>query len=642
MNSLTLSSIRRFFHKQNRIYVLTLALVITVLMPACSKLDDPSLEPAFDATLVEQPAPMVAQAYSTNKNVFFGDLHIHTELSTDAYVMGVRSVPDDVYRFAKGATIEHGAGYPIKISRPLDFAAVTDHSEYLGQARQASLDVPTTRKPLRDLLLNGSVAKITKAWLETTGFIRKNGFGFGVDIVDREINQGAWQLIIDAAERHNEPGVFTAFIGYEWSAFAESSSVHLHRNIIYRSNQVAPVPFSSIDSDRPEDLWKFLQLENQQGRACFAIPHNANLSNGNMYASRDSEGQPLTAEYAAMRSRFEPISEILQIKGASETHTLLSTEDEFADFELTDLIVGGGDPSLEQVKGSYMRDALRVGMELSHSEGFNPFKFGVIGSSDSHNASSPSDEANYTGKLPMMDGSAGLRTGEALLLPSSVNPVTRWGSGGLAGVWAHENTRAALFDALLAKETFATSGPRISVRFFAGLDYTTEMLQLGDTIAEAYARGVPMGGQLRNLPENRGPRFLVLAMKDPDGANLDRAQIIKAWVDSDGVSHEKIFDVAVSDGRTFDTDLGKVPGVGNTVDLATATYTNEIGATSLSVVWTDPEFDANQEAFYYVRVLEIPTPRWSTYDAVMLDIEPMEPATIQERAITSAIWYSSN
>ena len=293
-------------------------LAVLVITSACSKFDDPSLQPPFDAAKTEPAPVMVAVPFDKNKNVFFGDLHIHTGLSTDAFVMGVRSTPNDVYTFAKGGAIEHGLGYPVQISRPLDFAAVTDHSEYLGQARQANLDVPSTRQSLRELLLEGSTLSITLAWLETTNFIRSNGFGYGVDQVDAEINKSAWQLTIDSAERHNSPGIFTAFIAYEWSAFSGAPTVHMHRNVIYRSSNVAEIPFSSLDSQRPEDLWKFLEEQNQQGKKVFAIPHNANLSDGRMYANQDSEGKPLTADYAAMRNRYEPISEIFQVKGASE------------------------------------------------------------------------------------------------------------------------------------------------------------------------------------------------------------------------------------------------------------------------------------------------------------------------------------
>ena len=620
--------------------LISLSFIAALFITACSKLDDPSLLPAFDPAKLRLPAKLLATPFKEDKSVFFGDLHIHTGLSTDAFVMGVRSTPDDVYTFAKGGTIEHGAGYPIQISRPLDFAAVTDHSEYMGQAREAGLDIPTTRQSLRELLLEGNTFSITRAWLETTNFIRTKGFGYGEDKADRTINKNAWQLTIDTAERHNEIGVFTTFIAYEWSAFAGEPTVHMHRNVIYRGSNVADIRYSSVDSQRPEDLWKFLEAQNKLGKTVFAIPHNGNLSAGKMYAKLDSEGEPLTEKYAAMRSRYEPISEIFQIKGASETHTLLSPEDEFADFELTSLEIGGGEPELDTVKGGYMRDALRVGMELSHKEGFNPFTFGVIGASDSHNASSPVDENNYTGKLPMMDGSAGLRTDQATLLPSGINPVTRWSSGGLAGVWAEENTRASLFDALRRKETYATSGPRMKVRFFAGWNYSADILQQSEVIKLAYAGGVPMGGRLQGTSNNTAPSFVVMASKDPEGANLDRLQIVKAWLDASGVSHEKVYDVVASDGRTPNVKTGKIAAVGNTVDVEAAEYSNTIGTPQLSSVWTDPDFDSSNEALYYARVLEIPTPRWSTYDAKTLGVEAMAPATIQERAVTSAIWYA--
>jgi hypothetical protein len=622
-------------YSMNRSLILV-PLLGAVLLGACSKLEDASLDPALAA----KPEPGIAVSPDPNRNLFFGDLHIHTGLSTDAYVFGVRSLPEDVYTFAKGGTIEHGAGYPISISRPLDFAAVTDHAEYMGQARLADLDVPTNQRPLRDLLLNGNALSITLAWIRSTGFISEKGFGFGVDQPDPEVNRAAWQMTIDAAQNHNEPGVFTAFIAYEWSAFVDTSSVHIHRNVIYRGDEVSDLPFSYVDSPRPEDLWRFLERETEAGRTAFAIPHNANLSNGNMYRDVDTDGEPIDIEYAAMRSRFEPISEILQVKGSSETHPLLSSLDEFANFELAGLVPGQGSDNLDTIRGSFARDALRLGLQLSHREGFNPYEFGVIGASDSHNASSPVEEDSYHGKLPMMDGSAGLRTDEATLLPAGVSPVTRWGSGGLAGVWARENTRASLFDAMANKETFATSGPRISVRFFAGWNFDRALAEAHDSVERAYATGVPMGGRISAARNGKSPSFLVMAQKDPDGANLDRVQIIKAWVDGEGNSHEKVFDVAVSGGRVVDVNTGKLPAVGNTVNVETATYDNSIGAASLATVWVDPEFDAVQEALYYARVIEIPTPRWSTYDARTLGTEPMDPATIQERAITSAIWYS--
>jgi hypothetical protein len=618
---------------------LSVAACLVVTAVSCSRIDDPSLFPAFNEVSVGEPPSLRSTGFNSQPNLYFGDLHVHTGLSTDAFVMGVRSRPEDVYRFARGHAIEHAAGYPIRIARPLDFVAVTDHSEYLGQAWSENVDAPTNRRALRDLLLNGNALSITWAWFRTTLLMRQRGFGWDMSGPDPVVNQSAWRETIEAAEKYNQPGVFTSFIGYEWSAYVGDVGTHIHRNVIYRGSDVADKPFTSLDSNRPEDLWNFLRQEERQGRVAMAIPHNANVSKGNMYAPVTSEGIPIDKDYAETRAYYEPLNEILQIKGASETHPLLSSLDEFAALGIA-RIEPHLEDSLESVKGSYARDALRLGIELSHKEGFNPFKFGFIGSTDSHNASSPTEESDYSGKLPMMDGSAGLRTSAAMLLPMKYNPVSSWSSGGLAGVWSQENTRGAIFDALRRKETFATSGPRISLRMFAGWDLTAALLDRPDLMEQAYLRGVPMGGQLRRRADDASPGFLIMALKDEQGANLDRVQVIKGWVDADGRSHEKVFDVLASGGREIDQQTGSFPPVGNTVDLGAASYENTIGTASLLAYWEDPEFDPALEAFYYSRVLEIPTPRWSTYDAVKLGIEPMEPATIQERAIGSPIWYS--
>jgi len=603
------------------------------LLSGCGGIDDPSLQPLYDAQSVEPPPDMPPSAADGHRNLYFGDLHIHTSLSTDAFVMGVRSLPDDAYRFAKGHTSVHAIGYPIRLSRPLDFAAVTDHAEYLGQAKALNLDVPLTRRPLRDLLLEGSKWEITHAWFETMSRLLNHGFSVGPS--DAVTTPQAWREIVRSAESHNQPGVFTAFIGYEWSAYVDDVSVHIHRNVIYRSSDISAKPFSSLDGDKPEDLWNFLDRESLQGRIAMAIPHNANISLGNMYKSSDSNNEPFTAEYAERRNRFEPIHEILQVKGASEVHPMLSADDEFADFSITAISPSTANPSETQIAGSYSRYALLNGIELAESKGFNPFEFGVIGSSDSHNASSPVEEDNYHGKLPMMDGSAGLRTSEANLLPIGVNPANSWSSGGLAAVWAKENTRESLFDAIQRRETYATSGPRIKVRFFAIGESSELQLEDPDLVAKSYSAGVAMGGRLEG--QVASPTFLVWAEKDPLGANLDRIQIIKGWIDSRGEGQERVFDVAVSGGRTINL-AGKTTSVGSTVNLAKASYENTIGVASLKTAWRDPSFRSGQHAFYYVRLLEIPTPRWSTYDAVKLGSEPMEPAVIQERAITSAIW----
>ncbi len=620
-------------------FVLFTAMIVislSVLLTGCERLDDPSVQPGFVQGQAVKSMQRTPAPKNTQRNLYFGDLHIHTSLSTDAYVFGVRSQPEDVYTFAKGGVIEHAVGYPIQIDRPLDFAAVTDHAEYLGQARLAGLDIPTNMHPLRDVLAGGNVISVTKQWLISSAFVLRKGAGYGVDEIDLSVNRAAWQQVINAAEAANVPGEFSAFIGYEWTSFVDNNpSIHIHRNVIYRGSDVSDLPYSALDSNRPEDLWRFLEGEQLAGKEAIAISHNANISAGNMYSVVDSDGEPLTDAYARLRNRYEPISEILQIKGASETHPMMSNLDEFASFELL-----SNSPPEDQLQGSYARSGLRLGLETSARQGFNPYQFGVIGSSDSHNASSPSQENRYHGKLPVLDGTAGLRTNKALLIPELINPAMRWGSGGLAAVWAEENTRGAVFDALRRRECYATSGPRISVRLFGGWQYTQAMLDTGNVIEQAYKHGVPMGGQLGPAPKDGAPTFMIIAAKDPEGANLDRVQIIKAWVDSVGESHEKVYDVAAAGGRTVSKETGKLEPVGNTVDAAEASYSNTIGAASLAAIWRDPDFDVSSEAVYYARVIEIPTPRWSTYDAKLLGDEPMNPAWIQERAITSAIWYS--
>lgn len=617
--------------------VLAVAMVIAgiVFYRSLAPIDDPSLAGPEPKTLSDRAQPTYAGA----NQVYWGDLHIHTSLSSDAFTMGVRALPDDVYRFAKGETLQHGAGFPVTISRPLDFAAVTDHAEYLGQARLADLDVPTTRQSLATLLAHENRLTITQSWWEIMSLIRDNGFKLTLEGVDATINQSAWQEIVAAAEQHNEPGVFTTFPGWEWSADAGDVGTHLHRNVIYGGEELPALPFSSLDGPTPPELWAFLRLERAKGRRVMAIPHNPNLSEGLAYRITDDSGQRISGLSPVDRSDLEPISEILQIKGSSETHPLLSSLDEFADFEIAGTVPGRA-MTLASVKGAYARDALRSGISMSHSEGFNPLKFGVIGSSDSHNATSPSDEAGYTGKLPMMDGSAGLRTGEAGIGLVQMTPARQWGSGGLAGVWAPENSRAALFDAMQRRETFATSGPRIIVSLFGGWGFPegTANAAAFDTVSRAH--GVPMGANLPQIPDAAAlPEFVVVAQSDPHGAHLDRIQMIKGWVDASGVSHEKVVDLAWSGSRVVDPLTGKLPPVGSTVDAERATYANTIGTSQLRAQWRDIEFEPAQEAFYYVRVLEIPTPRWSTFDAVQLGSKPMKPAAIQERAISSAIWY---
>jgi hypothetical protein len=609
----------------------TLAAALAVLS-ACSPVHDPSLFPKFNATSAIKPPTRAVTEYNPQRNLYWGDLHIHTSFSTDAYTNGVRATPDDAYTFAKGGEIEHAAGYGIRIRRPLDFAAVTDHSEYLGVLRATEPDLPLSRRSLRERLLNDGRLGITLVFAQSM-----LGFDLEEAIVPgwEDISRGAWRETIASNERHNDPGRFTTFVGYEWSSMPEERN--LHRNVIYRSAHVPELPFSSVDSENPEDLWSALEQQRQQGMECFAIPHNGNVSDGRMYDNVMFDGTRMDATYARRRMDNEPVSEIFQVKGSSETHPLLSDEDQFAGFEIYDTMLAQSQAT-SRAKGSYARDALRTGLEMSHSEGFNPYRFGVIGSSDGHNASSPVEENNYHGKLPLLDGSAALRMGLASYTPASMPGGKRWSAAGLAAVWAQENTRESLYDAMRRKETYATSGPRMAVRFFGGRNYPPDLLQRQDWMALAEAQGVPMGGDL-TVGDAAAPSFAVWAIRDPESGNLDRIQIIKGWADEAGKSHEKIFDVAWSGERSID-DVGNLPAVGNTVDASTATYDNSIGAEQLSAVWTDPEFDPALEAFYYARVIEIPTPRWTTFDAVQLGIPAPEPVSLQERAVTSAIWYS--
>jgi len=613
------------------------AMAIPLALIGCGAVDDASLTSTLTELEAPPEKPLVAR--SETRNVFWGDLHIHTSLSFDAYTMGVRVLPDDAYTHMKGGTIEHGAGYKVRNRRPLDFGAVTDHASYLGGPRfRAGAKADESELPA--ILATGNPFKISWYWFSTLdGTMEPDDWGsvfFDEGAVDA--SKSAWQSIIDAAERHNDPGRFTAFIGYEWTSMPDGQN--LHRNVIYKGSDVPAFPYSAIDSENPEDLWTALEQQREQGMENFAIPHNGNVSNGLMYDTEMFDGGEFSADYAKRRMTNEPISEILQIKGSSETHPELSPNDPFAGYELyTTLLRLDGADSV--VKGSYVRDALRSGLEMQNDQGYNPYQFGFIGSSDSHNGTAAVEEDNYQGKLPLMDGSAGLRSGEALILPKEYLRAEKWSAQGLAAVWAQENTRDSLYDAMQRKETYASSGPRMTLRMFAGWDYLPELLTQADWLTEAYANGVPMGGELTPSAASAGkaPVLAIVANKDPLGAHLDRLQVVKAWVDAKGKSHEKIFDVAGSGDREVDPATGLLSAVGNTVEVKTATYSNTIGATQLSAVWTDPEFEAGQQAFYYARVLEIPTPRYSTFDAIALGIEAPEPSSIQERAISSAIWY---
>ncbi len=583
--------------------------------------------------------------YSETRNAYFGDVHIHTSWSFDAFIYNVRTTPDDAYRFAKGASIPHVSGKMIQLQRPLDFMAVSDHSEYMGVMIQMSDDQnPLSKLEIAKRIDSQDPVVSRKAFGELGTGIATNAPN--LSLIKKEDLQSTWAEMVASAERHNDPGKFTTFPAYEWTSSPGVNDAepeyarNLHRNVIFKGSKVPGLPFSSFDSQHPEDLWKWMETQRANGIELLAIPHNGNISDGKMYALESSNGLALDLEYAQTRMRNEPINEVLQIKGQSMVHPDLSPNDEFANFEIYQHTLGRGEPRKQsKPSGSFVRDALKNGLALEQSIGGNPFQFGFIGSTDGHNGASNQEEDNNVGKSGLQDPSPEIRMADNPA--SSRNRQTS--VGGIAGVWARENTREAIFEAFETKEVFATSGPRIKVRFFGGWNLSTIDFEKTDWLDEAYAKGVPMGSNLRseNSQNSAAPTFIVLAVKDVDGANLDRIQIVKGWVDKAGQTNEKIFNVTWSDLRTID-DEGKLARVGNSVDLTNATYTNDIGAVSLQTLWTDPEFDAEFPAFYYLRVLEIPTPRWTTYDAVALGVDlPSEVApTIQERAWSSPIWYT--
>jgi hypothetical protein len=583
--------------------------------------------------------------FNENRNAYFGDLHVHTSWSFDAFIFNVRTSPDDAYNFGKGQAIPHVGGKPIQMSRPLDFMAVTDHAEYMGIMMQMQdKDNPLAQLEMAKQINDPDRAVSLKAF-GNIGFSLATSWPYK-ELLQTDIIQNTWQRVVEAADRHYEPGKFTTFPAYEWTSAPpeiftlKQYAQNLHRNVVFKGGKVSGIPFSAFNSQDPEDLWAWMDKERAKGIDVMAIPHNANMSNGLMYDTKTFSGKALTAAYAQSRSRNEPINEVVQIKGQSMTHPVLSPNDEFADYELYQYTFSTSFPAPpSQAKNSFVRAALKDGLAFEKSLGTNPFKFGFIGSSDGHNAASPVEEDNYFGKIGNTDATPTLRLDQ-----NNQRPAKFWSAAGLAGVWAKENTREAIFEAMQRKETFATSGPRIKLRFFAGWDMQIDADSLANDnwVTKAYQNGVPMGSDL-NRPQStthRSPTFIIQAIKDAEGANLDRVQIIKGYLDDDGNTQEKIYEVAWAGDRAIDTN-GKLPAIGNTVDLTTVTYTNNIGAVTLQSIWTDPDFNPNQSAFYYVRVLEIPTPRWTTYDAKTLGVPPPADvsATIQERAWSSPIWY---
>ncbi|MCB1690542.1 MAG: DUF3604 domain-containing protein [Halioglobus sp.] len=567
------------------------------------------------------------------KAAYFGEIHVHTSYSLDAYIAGTRLTPDSAYRFARGESmIVNGRRH--SIARPLDFAAVTDHAEYIGEMYSAQVKgAKGYNHPQLKALRSLQGIEKQEAWFlkYVVGPARSGEGGHPPFYAGQETSMSAWQLAIQAAIDNYEPGVFSTLAGFEWSAAPGGGN--MHRNVLFRDLDLPELPFSAIDSSDEEKLWDWMEEQEAAGRRLTAIPHNSNASKGLMFELVDNSGNPISAVYAERRSHFERVVEIMQIKGNSEVHRKFWPADEFADFENADSIQDYSDRTFR--KGDFVRAALVEGVNYDRLLGQNPFKLGFVGGSDSHNGT-PADvaEDNYIGSHGAADDTVERRRNKDIagwVMAKDSNP------GALTGVWANKNTRGDIWDALRQRETFATSGTRIKPRFFGGVGLVAEDAQA--LVRQGYEEGVPMGGELSGL--RTPPSFTVHALKDPDGANLDRIQIIKSWIDVASNPQEKIVDVAWSDKREPDI-YGILPPVGNTVDLSDASYTNTIGSAELMGSWIDYDFDPQLPAVYYARVLEIPTPRWSTYDAVKNNLPLLEdvPATVQERAWTSPIWYT--
>ncbi|MCB2073221.1 MAG: DUF3604 domain-containing protein [Novosphingobium sp.] len=612
-----------------------------IIVPALgSPSSDAAQAPASESAAIEKQPFSPPLREPAENSLYWGDLHLHTNLSFDAYMQGnTQTSPEDAYRFAMGETVTADNGVQARLRRPLDFLAVTDHAQSMGLLTSIDRDEP---------LLAGTSVK--ERWTEIKQLVKEKGLREGMFASIRKhgmppnlpeaVQRNVWKETAATADRLYRPGKFTTLIGYEWTAMIDGDNLHrvvLYRDYADRAGQT--MPFSAQDSNDPEDLWAALARYEDNGGRVLAIAHNGNVSNGRMFAPNRINGKPLDRKYAELRSRWEPVYEVTQVKGDGETHPALSPTDEFADFERWDQgNVAETEPKQPwMLRYEYARSALLDGLLFERKLGANPFKFGMIGSTDSHTGLSTTSEDNFFGKFLNSEPRAD-RDKESM--SGAIARNWELGASGLTAVWAPENTREAIFDALRCREVYATSGSRIRLRFFGGWGFAKGDIDRADYARFAYRHGVPMGGDLPRSASAGAPTFLIHAARDPDSANLDRAQVIKGWIDAKGERHEKIFNVALSDGRKVGKD-GKVKPVGSTVDAKTATYRNSIGDPELATWWRDPEFDPTQPAFYYVRVLEIPRPRWTTYDAAFFgrDPSPDAPVSIQDRAYSSPIWY---
>jgi len=618
---------------------LVIGTVAALLLAACSQTESPraviaAAPAARSASPSDQPPP------NPDYNAYFGAVHVHTGWSFDGFTNGSKTTPMDAYAWAQGKAITGSGGPELQTKVPLDFYMVADHAEYMGVFNQmANPDSPLSKTELAKAVTSPDTNVRMQAF---AGVLRDMSAGKrDPQLSDPKLARSVWAEIIKAADANYVPGKFTTFAGFEWTSNPQQRN--LHRVVVFRDTAHLPdLVLSALDSDDPETLWKWMDDQRAKGSTLFAIPHNGNASDGRMFELTKFNGMPIDAAYNKTRAEHEPLYEITQIKGTSETHPDLSPTDEFAGFEQWDYTLSADSERPSHRKGSFVRQALLDGMSQAASGAGNPFKYGFIGDTDTHNAAASNEEFNFTGKFAFENNAKERLTGVPGAPAGQVQQIQEFSSGGLAGVWAPQNTREAIYDAMQRKETFATTGPMMKVRFFGSFDYAPGDVSKADFVKTAYAKGVPMGGDLKP-GAGKAPTFLVSALKDPKSGNLDRIQIVKGWLDRAGKQHEKVFDVAWSGDRKIGAD-GKVPPVGNSVDLKTATYTNAIGAPQLATGWTDPEFQVDQRAFYYARVLEIPTPRWNTYDAARLNMAPLTkvPATIQERAWSSPIWYARN
>jgi Protein of unknown function (DUF3604) len=614
-----------------KLNVLVAAGLCSMVLSGCDKKEPPAtVAPTARVATLPPPNP--------DNNAYFGDVHVHTGWSFDGFTNGSKTTPSDAYAWAQGRPITGSGGPDMQLKTPLDFYMVSDHAEYMGVFNQmADPSSPLSKTELA----KGVTSPDANVRLQTfAGILRDMSAGKrDPQLSDPALARTVWAQIVKAAEANYVPGKFTTFAGFEWTSNPQQRN--LHRVIVFRDTAKLPdLVLSALDSEDPETLWKWMDDLRAKGSVLFAIPHNGNASDGRMFELVKFDGKPIDAAYNKTRAANEPLYEITQIKGTSETFPTLSPTDEFAGFEQWDYTLSADFQRPTQRKGSFARQALLDGMSQAAKGAGNPFKFGFIGDTDTHNAAASHEEFNYTGKFAFENNAKERLTGIPGQPAGQIQQVQEFSSGGLNGVWAPQNTREAIWDAMQRKETFATSGTMMKVRFFGSFDYAPDDVKKPDFVKLAYAKGVPMGGDLKP-GAGKAPTFLVMALKDPKSGNLDRIQIVKGWLDAAGKQHEKIYDVAWSGERKIGAN-GKLPAVGNSVDLKSASTTDAIGAPQLATGWTDPDFKPGERAFYYARVLEIPTPRWNTYDAVRQQMAPLTkvPATLQERAWSSPIWYT--